>query len=336
MRRRGHSKKLRSFLAENVMGLCCLPKNADGTSVDPDTGKTYYSNLDFCVQQLEAETDVWVFVARLDPKMFGVPISRQRVWILAIPAECFEGAELSFKEATMVAQDILERLMVGQTRSIEDYLLPEHHPAIINMLHEARRLEVPKALKRQKVRDSSSAGAKALSWPEQNTILFESKGLDWWVSSVPPADTMEAWPGLKVLTYRQFDIIRLSGIDSFPDPEARQVDVSQGGTRARATSKQASCIVTFGGPIIYLGSRCRLIHAFKEMHTQGIHFGKKELELREVGSSLVRSLAGNAWETTCAAAMVIVQETFFGHPCNARQVPRVAAITEAVERRVIF
>ena len=42
---------------------------------------------------------------------------------------------------------------------------------------------------------------------------------------------------------------------------------------------------------------------------QPIHYGQKHHLLDGFPESLLRSLAGNAWESTCAAAMIIVQET---------------------------
>ena len=42
---------------------------------------------------------------------------------------------------------------------------------------------------------------------------------------------------------------------------------------------------------------------------QAIHFGQTHPLLDGFPESLLRSLAGNAWESTCAAAMIIVQET---------------------------
>ena len=42
---------------------------------------------------------------------------------------------------------------------------------------------------------------------------------------------------------------------------------------------------------------------------QPIHDGQKHHVLHGFPESFLRSLAGNAWESTCAAAMIIVQET---------------------------
>ena len=73
----------------------------------------------------------------------------------------------------------------------------------------------------------------------------------------------------------------------FPDPEGRQVDLSQGGIRSRAKSKTGSCIVIPGSDI-YIGSRCRLAHALEDLHMQSIHYGAKEQYLQNFPQHLLR------------------------------------------------
>ena len=299
----GFSSGFRSLLAEHVVGLLAVPKNPDGTTTDPDTGESYFSNLDHCVHSLETDVDCWVFVARLTPGLFGVPVGRDRVWILAVPRECFALSGLAPHDATLLAQEVLEALTTTTKRDLDDFLLPDSHPAIFGMHAAAVAAVEPRALKRTK----RAVGSRDVRWPEQNAQLLAARGVDWWVSSIPDPSVLAVWPCLRLLTYRQFDTLRLEGM-GFPDPAGRLIDLSQGGSRARARPRTSSCIVTPGGSI-YVGSRCRLLHPLEELHMQSIHYCDKEVDLGKSPPSLLSSLAGNAWECTCAAAMITVQET---------------------------
>ena len=169
---KGHGQGQDSILLENVCGLQATPKDESGSSVDPDTGEPYRNNLDFCIQQLEME-NMWTFVAHLRPSLLGVPVRRDRLYILGIPLEKFEKSSLTPTQATMMAQEVLDALCVSTTRDIEDYLLPEDHPAIVQMKAAAASLDGPRLpLKRG-------------SWAESHARQMEERGLDWWVSPIP-------------------------------------------------------------------------------------------------------------------------------------------------------
>ena len=92
-----------------------------------------------------------------------------------------------------------------------------------------------KALKKARVDSSRAMDSSSAGWAESHAQLMERKGLEWWATSIPAADVVEQWPCLKLLTYRQFDILRMVNM-GFPDPARRQADVSQGASRARAAS----------------------------------------------------------------------------------------------------
>ena len=294
---KGQGQGLNSVLLENVCGLQAAPKDESGSSVDPDTGEPYHNNLDFCIQQLEME-NMWTFVAHLRPPLLGVPVRRDRLYILGIPLESFEKSSLTPMQATTMAQEILDSLCVSTTRDLDDYLLPEDHPAIMQMKAAAATLDGPRAPLRRG------------SWAESHARQMEEQGLDWWVSPIPSNDILDLYPALKLLTYRQFDLLRLRGI-TFPDREGRSIDVSQAAARSRVRAKTLFAIVTPTSSI-YLGSRCRTAHGLEDLALQNIHYGDRQCRLSEFPESLLRDLAGNAWETTCASAMLLVQEVILG------------------------
>ena len=110
---------MKSILAENVLGLMTTPKDQDGSTVDPETQLPYYNNLDYCIQKLSVERKMWTFVAHLTPTLFGVPVRRDRLFMLAIPRELFGKHSLLPSEATKVARQILDSLVVTEKRDLE-------------------------------------------------------------------------------------------------------------------------------------------------------------------------------------------------------------------------
>ena len=95
-------------------------------------------------------------------------------------------------------------------------------------------MPVMKAPKKARVDSSSAMESSSPGWAANHAHLMERKGLEWWRSSIPTADVVEQWTCLNM---------------GFPDPEGRQVDVSQGASRARASPKSSSSIVTPLGPV---------------------------------------------------------------------------------------
>jgi site-specific DNA-cytosine methylase len=291
-----------ALLLENVMGLMTVYKDST------------FSNLDYCVAALE-QIGMFVFVAKLNPAMFGVPVTRDRLYILCFPLEALEKAGINKPQAARILQHLLDPLVTVEARDFDEYLLPESHPAIATLRSEAALMPEPRASKRLKLNTGK--------WAEAQAQLMEERGLEWWVSPVPHSSVFVEFPLLKNITYRQFDILRLHGFQ-FPDERGRQIDLGQSGQRAKVHEKTRSSIVT-PGCSIYLGSRCRFAHGIECMHMQSIHYGSNHQHLAKYLEPLLRDLAGNAWECTCAASMVIVQEAFLAicHQRCAKEVLNV-------------
>ena len=63
----------------------------------------------------------------------------------------------------------------------------------------------------------------------------------------------------------------------------------------------------------YVSSRCRIASGRESLALQSIHYGRDRQEwLGEFNDTLLRDLAGNAWEFSCACAMVLAQEVVLG------------------------
>jgi len=116
---------------------------------------------------------------------------------------------------------------------------------------------------------------------------------------------MTIYPGLRSLTARQFDLLQLHGV-SFPDSPGT-LDVSQGGCFAHSSTSGESNVVIPGGKI-YLKHRCRVALGEECMLMQGLHYGHRQKELRTFPHSTLKRLAGNAFNSFCCAATMIVKD----------------------------
>ena len=129
-----------------------------------------FSNLDYCVAALE-EIGMFVFVAKLNPAMFGVPVTRDRLYLLCIPLETLEKAGINEPQADQILQHLLDPLVTEKMRDFDDYLLPDSHPAIAMLRSEAALMLEPRASKRSKLNTGR--------WVETHAQLMETRGMEW-------------------------------------------------------------------------------------------------------------------------------------------------------------
>ncbi len=127
-----YSALLDGVLLENVMGLCTSPRGSDAH------GQRLHSNFEYCIWRLEVECDMWVMGFKLSPKMFGFPIARDRIWMIAIPMCVLRLANISRERLERNAADLMQRLVVGEEalRPLDDFLLNEKDPTIVNFIRE--------------------------------------------------------------------------------------------------------------------------------------------------------------------------------------------------------
>ena len=98
---------------ENVLGL-------NHSSTDADGHKT--SNLDHLGHLVDKETDRLLHVWRLDPRMFGIPQSRPRLWMTAIPRRMSRGL-IPEPEVHKLLNNIMNTLLGLKENPLCDYLV---------------------------------------------------------------------------------------------------------------------------------------------------------------------------------------------------------------------
>ncbi len=122
----------------------------------------------------------------------------------------------------------------------------------------------------------------------------------------PDEATKTAFPGLKKLERRQLELLFLLGAAQLPDTRERVADISQNIGYTSLTDHYP-CITPKGAK--FLSQRCRLTHGVECMRLQGIWLDN----LRDFDDELLRSLAGNAFETSCYAAVLWASLIFQSH-----------------------
>ena len=260
-------KKVESLLLENVKGLGSKKKGQQ------------YSNLDWCVALLES-LGYWVFVVRLDPRALGMPVSRNRYWIICIKLSVLTDAGISSEQATALAKELMQDVVSGQPwRNLEDYLLPENHQAV--------RAVVERSPTKTKTR------TKLPAWAEKYAVHVESppkdgqkapqqqqqpaSGRNWYDPVHPPAGILEALPHLVRLSDRHFTILAAHGIDVISDEgmqnrSNRTIELSQTLGRTRP-SNPGECSVVLPSCQVYLEALGRCAVGHEALLLQGLHFG---------------------------------------------------------------
>lgn len=305
-----------SLILENVVGL-----SAKGAG-------QRYTNLDWCVALLEAK-GFWVFVAKLDPRMLGMPVSRQRLWFVAIKMGVLTSHGMTGDRATELAKEITQGIVTGQPqRRLSDYLLPEDHPAL---------KIAAAAVDRSAASSKAKAKAKLPEWPvkyaayvDEQPILQEQGSStskrrksqpsgpkrNWWDPVHPPPGITSAFPHLQKLSDYHFSILAAHGIDVVTDEgmqarSDRTIELSQSLERTRCSKPGEASIILPGGRL-YLESRGRCAVGHEALLLQGLHFADGHGQLANFSSDDLQALAGNAFNSYCLATMVVVRETLLG------------------------
>ena len=299
--------KFRGLVLENVTGLLVRPKGKN-----PETDLPWHNNLEYCaLAAQDAGMVLLPFV--VGPELFGMPVSRQRVYMMCLPKDLLDRAGVKPNEVLNMAASLLDRLVVApglSTRSLEDFFLPKSHLVVQKELQRSAELAADRRAKQmKKATECGPRAAKAPRWAEQHRAAFKKAGLDWWEPSVPDGATLARYPGLGSLTDRQFDLCALLQI-KYPDRRVATVDLSQSVSKT-ASSKlklnHASIVTPSCHQLVLPQARC--LTGYECLHLQGLHWGRDHPRLMDYvdADNLLKDLAGNAFQAHCFGAIYIVK-----------------------------
>ncbi|CAE7670363.1 unnamed protein product [Symbiodinium sp. CCMP2592] len=296
----GAQVQFSGLLLENVLGLATRPKGTD------DAGNKWHSNLEYC--QLEAErAGLTLIPFQLDPGLFSLPVSRQRIWMICLPQYMISQAQVQIQEVEAWAMSLMNKLCVGiekPRRHLDDYLLPTDHELVRAQIHKA----IDVAEKRKTAKPAKVY--RPPKWAAQHKKAWQRMGRDWWQATVPAQHILDEYPGLNVLTERQLDMLALMGVE-YPDKRVASVEVSQGlksgDPTARVQVNRADIVTPSGMQLVIHQARC--LTGYETLSLQNIRYGPDHQRLADMPDNFLRHLGGNAFEARCCAAALLVKKS---------------------------
>ena len=304
------------LLLENVVNLAVKSKDQ------------LISNLEALIAAMEEAG--WVVVAfHLSPMDFGVPASRPRLWLSVVPRIALAVAGYSNMEDFKAdMHNLMERLVGFEVAPIDEYLLPQQSPLISEYMKQctvkrevkegnvleavlsADGIITPSVLRKPQSRTAASSGG-TLKWHKKHEKAYNNSGRCWLSAMRFSSDQLKAFPGLSALCDRQVEALDLAGVVTFPEAEARTVELKHNLDRVRP-SGVASCVLP--GASMYLTHKCRLMHPWEALTLQGIDVD--EHIVRQFSGNLIQSLAGNAFETSCCLATLFCTMVILSPRCT--------------------
>ena len=295
----GSEHKFRGMILENVMGLLDAPRGRN-----PETHEAWRSNLQYCAHRAK-QVGLFMVPLVLKPSLFGMPVARQRVFMICVPKWMADQAAVSEHEVSELVLQAMTELCIPpgeKLRSLNDFLLEEN--SVFVREHIQRTQE--KAVWRDAMQKPIT---KKRKWAQVHAKAMQAQGMDWWQASRPTDAVLQSHPGLMALTERQFDLCKIYGIQ-FPDARDAGVELSQSFRGLRAIQPNTCDIVTPGSQLL-LTKKARLACGMEMMLLQGLQFGSEQFKLMDYaeGQELLADLAGNAFNSFCFAAALICKKT---------------------------
>ena len=220
-----HGGTLKFLILENVRGLGrpCVDKNGDSK---PD-------NATVVCELLSRVLDMHVFVYKLDPRLWGAPQVRGRLYFVGIPRQVLQGYA---GDVNALFASVMDTIVGCRMTPLEHFLLSENSPAVQAMFRTSlaqqckdKPLDVgakdhmARWLAGDGFADTARSSTRRLvrqapNWVNKHVALFAKAGVDWdSVDATPPHEVIEASPGLLSILPREFELMLLEGIESFPE-----------------------------------------------------------------------------------------------------------------------
>ena len=302
---------MQMVMYENVLGLASPPIDK---KTKEQVGPT---NLQVVCFLLDID-GYFVMVWTLSPCDFSVPQNRVRLYILAVPKSRLD---MIAQEATVFCDRTMNALVGADLQDMCDYVLPDDDDHVSRYYRSLYGKQVTSDYDCLESCLQSTWGiappldkgvaqpCKNITWPQKHAEIFAKRGMSWANCQPEPDDSVKhRFPGLFAVKAREFDKLHLAGV-TFPESKMRVVELSQSAGRSSdCPAEKGPDDDMYMGTIVpggrfYATHRCRLLLGVEEMHLQSLWF-PPDVEIG-VSDCTLRSLAGNAFETSCASATVL-------------------------------
>ena len=287
---RKHKDTVDIVVLENVTGLHRLKK-----------GETGPTNLARCCELLDS-IGFCSFAVQCDPRCFGSPQSRARLWIPCVRKDFVASLKITQERFQDLVCGFLDTFSGMPCMTLENLLLSDDDPLVISHLRSARA----RAGKHIENEEGLMQEPEDSTWHETHRKHCSAKGKEWdcrdWISTA--SEAIDDFPGVGMLTPREVDSLLCHDI-SFPDESLRLINVAPHIDRVRVQTEILECVTP--RQRVWLSDRCRLLLGLESLFAQGIHYGSKDAVVRDFPDRLLADLAGNAFHTgTCACVVLSV------------------------------
>ena len=285
---------MRWAILENVPGLALPPRNSNDQSILGPSNATVVASI------LRMQCGASVCCVQVDPRCFGMPVSRPRLYFLAFTPTDYEHTE---DELYCLVSSLLQRICRFPIAELDDFLLPMTDREVRARMWQLGHAEptMPRCRRAKKM----ARATPEEQWALKHWDRFRTHGSaeQFW-TSIPDEDTFIAFPGLSELSQREFDILRFANV-AFPERQTRLADVSHSVDRISGSCSKiglSPCLTSRSR--LYSTSQCRLIAGEEKLRLQGL-FVDSDL-LKHFDDAMLQDLAGNAMDSSCVMAMQFV------------------------------
>ena len=191
-------------------------------------------------------------------------------------------------------------------------MLPESDPQLIAHRRACEELDFVRY---------TSDGCK---WHETNAELLQSADEPYWKGAIPSEKDQLAFPTLKEIRPREFEVLGLKFKVAYPERVGRAIHTSSSMARCHSHGDVTGTLTTKGR--VYLSDRCRMMRGTEALLLQGIHYLGNQCKVRGYADSFLIDLAGNAFHVWACAAMqwiglLLRAECALPAPCPTQDQP---------------
>lgn len=317
-----HGKRCQMLVMENVLGLA--KKGPDGKS-----------NLD-CVLDMLLQAGWWAKAWHLDPRNWGTPASRLRVWIIGFPVSNVNTSGRTREATALLMQNVLDSIAGSKLAHMESYLLPDGHPYVKAITHPALYGRLCAAGERAMAAvwahgihppvpaRKASDDALRQKWHSAQLVEAMHSGVQMWrQAELMSQELWICYPGIAEVTNREMGILQLENT-RFPEPSLSVIEMSQSACRGTGDQRQRRSAVKFHAVIPrtrqFLTNRCRVMTGLEALFVQNIRYPDDPAfeKASRFPDHFLRDLAGNAFEAGSCLAAICTATVAMSAGCASR------------------
>jgi hypothetical protein len=208
----------------------------------------------------------------------------------------------------------LQKFVGHPPTPIDDYFLETGHWALQKYHKAMLARPLPPPLHLNKV----LVAPNLKCWQQSLRIATKKGRMQQWMAGTHQeqlqADELIAFPGLRELSTRQWDVLQSLNADSLPEKVSRLIDVTQQSAMASPATESAHCLTPKG--VQFDTKRCRRMIGLEALRLQNIWYPDHDRKFEEMLQGLDETafekqdrflvdLSGNAFETHCCSAVLM-------------------------------